>query len=92
METCLSKTCNVTVHTDSSAAKSMATRFGTTRRTRHIDLRFLYLQHLVRAGVIRVHQIPNCSDLLTKYVTADVLRKHLERLGLSDQQVLQGMD
>ena len=46
------KTCPILVHADSSAAKSMATRFGTTRRTRHIDLRFLYLQHLVKSGTI----------------------------------------
>ena len=73
----------------------MATRFGTTRRTRHIDLRFLYLQHLVRGGVIRIQQIPgsqNPSDLLTKYVTSDVLHKHLEKLGLSDYQILHSMD
>ena len=47
LETGFAKTCPILVHTDSSAAKSMATRFGTTRRTRHIDFRFLYLQHLV---------------------------------------------
>ena len=41
LETGFAKTCPILVHTDSSAAKSMATRFGTTRRTRHIDLRFL---------------------------------------------------
>ena len=64
----------------------MATRFGTTRRTRHIDLRFLYLQHLVNSGTIRIVKIPgdqNTSDVLTKHVTADTLRRHLEKLGLA---------
>ena len=45
-ETGFAKTCPILVHTDSPAAKSMATRFGTTRRTRHIDLRFLLLAAL----------------------------------------------
>ena len=65
----------------------MATRFGTTRRARHIDLRFLYLQHLAKSGVIRVLKIPgdqHTADVLTKYVTADTLRRHLEKLGLED--------
>ena len=87
LETGFAKTCPILVHTDSSAAKSMATRFGTTRRTRHIDLRLLYLQHLVKSGTIRIAKIPgaqNTSDVLTKYVTADTLRRHLEKLGLAD--------
>ena len=89
LETGFAKTCPVTVHTDSAAANSMATRFGTTRRTRHIDLRFLYLQHLVKSGAIRALKIPgdqNTADVLTKYVTADTLRIPLEKLGLLEIQ------
>ena len=41
VEAGLAKACHITIHTDSSAAKPTATRFGTTRKTRHIDLRFL---------------------------------------------------
>ena len=87
LETGFAKTCPITVHTDSSAAKSMATRFGTARRILHIDLSFLYLQHLVKSGVIHILKIPgdqNTADVLTKYVTADTLRRHLEKLGLAD--------
>ena len=86
LETGVAKTCPILVHTDSSAAKSMATRCGTTRRTRHIDLRFLYLQHLAKPGTIRIVKIPgdqNTSDVLTKYATADTLRRHLEKFGLA---------
>ena len=74
----------------------MATRFGTTRRTRHIDLRFLYLQHLVKSGGIRILKIPgdqNTADVLTMYVTADTVCRHLEKLGLADvHEHLHGMD
>ena len=86
LETGFAKTCPILVHTDSSAAKPMATRFGTARRTRHIDLIFLYLQRLVNSGTIRIVKIPgdqNTSDVLTTYVAADTLRRHLEKLGLA---------
>ena len=76
LEAGLSKTCNDMIHIDSSAAKSMATRFGTTRKTRHIDLRFLYLQHLGKRGTVRILKIAgdkNIADVLTKYVSAEVL-------------------
>ena len=37
----------ITVNTDSVAGKSMATRYGASRRTRHIELRYFYMQSLV---------------------------------------------
>ena len=40
----LAKSVNITVHTDSTATKSMATRFGTSKKTKHVELRFLYVQ------------------------------------------------
>ena len=43
----LAKSVNITVHTDSAAGNSMATRFGTSKKTNHIELRFLYVQELV---------------------------------------------
>ncbi len=98
METGLVKACSIIIHTDSTAAKSMASRFGTTRRTRHIDLRFLYLQNLVKLGTIRINKIPgaqNPADILTKYVTAEVLNRHTEHLGLiptTDQSALERLD
>jgi len=76
---------NVILHTDSSAAKSMAARFGATRRTRHIELRYLYLQSLVQTGAIRLSKIAgadNVSDIMTKYVSSETLRKHMSSLGL----------
>ena len=46
----LAKSVNITVHTDSTAGKSMATRFGTSKKTKHVELRFLYVQELVAKG------------------------------------------
>ena len=42
----LAKSVNITVHTGSTAGKSMATRFGTSKKTKHVGLRFLYVQEL----------------------------------------------
>ena len=75
----------ITVHTDSTAGKSIASRFGTGKRTKHIELRYLYMQNLIDAGMLRVCKIgtkDNCADLLTKYVSTETLQSLLNRLGL----------
>ena len=86
IESGLASKTNVILHTDSSAAKSMAARFGATRRTRHIELRYLYLQSLAQTGSIRLSKIAgtdNVSYIMTKYVSSETLRKHMSSLGLA---------
>jgi hypothetical protein len=73
------------IHTDSSAGKSMAVRFGASKKSRHIQLRFLFVQHLVRAGVLKVQKIKgneNPADVFTKYVSVHDLSKHLSAIGI----------
>ena len=80
---------NIKVGTDDSASgKSMATRIGVSRRAKHIDLRFMFIQQLVHAGAVTLLKIPtalNIADILTKYVTKDVLSKHLYNIGMQCQ-------
>lgn len=79
---------NIKVGTDSSSGKSMATRIGVSRRAKHIDLRFMFIQQLVHAGAVTLLKIPtalNIADILTKYVTKDVLSKHLYNIGMQCQ-------
>ena len=75
----------ITVCTDSSAARSITTRHGVTKQTKHIQLRYLYMQELVHNGIILCEKIlgtTNPSDILTKYKsTTDVVR-HAEACGL----------
>ena len=52
LESQLSKNVNIRIHTDSTAGKSMATRFGTSKKTKHVQLRFLFIQELVASGVV----------------------------------------
>ena len=82
----LAKSVNITVHTDSAAGKSVATRFGTSKKTKHVELRFLYVQELVGKGLIKLRKIgtkDNCADVLTKYLGTELLRSHLRKLCVS---------
>ena len=85
LESKLAKKISVTAHTDSTAGKSMATRFGTGKKTKHVELRFLYMQNLVQMGLLKmakIHGQQNPADLMTKYVATDVLSRLLTHLGV----------
>ena len=78
--------------TDSSSAKSIASRQGVTKRTRHLDVRFLFLQDLVQKGDLRLVKVPgenNSADLFTKYVSKDILQKHSRDAGLQFEEMQQ---
>ena len=71
------------IYTDSTAGKSMATRFGSGKKTKHVELRFLYMQDLVVRGdpqIRKVHTTENCADPFTKYLDTETLKSHLGRL------------
>ena len=53
----LAQSININIHTDSAAAKGMATRFGTSKKTKHVELRFLYVQELVGKGLIKLRKL-----------------------------------
>ncbi|OLP82440.1 Retrovirus-related Pol polyprotein from transposon TNT 1-94 [Symbiodinium microadriaticum] len=85
LESGLAKKVSVIAHTDSTAGKSMATRFGTGKKTKHVEVRFLYVQNLVQMGLLRMAKIDgvrNPADLMTKYVATDVLRRLITHLGV----------
>ena len=84
LESRLAKKVSVIAHTDSTAGKSMATRFGTGKKTKHVELRFLYVQNLVM-GLLRMAKIEgtrNPADLMTKYVATDVLQRLKAHIGV----------
>ena len=62
------------IHTDSTAGKSIATRQGTSKRAKHIDLKFLYT--LIKHDIIRILKINtlhNSAVLFTKYISKETL-------------------
>ena len=76
---------NIRIHTDSSAAKSIWMREGASKKAKHIELRHLFIQQLVKSKIISMHKVrseDNPSDLLTKFVSCDTLNKHLYNVGL----------
>ena len=85
VEACLCTKFQLLVYTDSSAGKSIATRLGVSKKTRHIDLRFLYMQQLIKSGIVQLQKVAgtiNPADLLTKYVDADTLGRIRDQLGM----------
>ena len=75
----------IEAYADSTAGKSMAIRFGSGKRTKHVELRYVYMQNLVQAGLLQIKKINtklNPADLLTKYVSTETLNSLLSKLGV----------
>ena len=67
---------NLSVFTNSNVGKSIVSRFGASRKTKHVELCFLYVQELVASGMVRVRKVLgtlNPADILTKYVPKETL-------------------
>eukprot|EP00971_Amphidinium_carterae_P348939 6490753-Amphidinium_carterae.3 len=67
----------MSINTDSSAGKAVASR--------HVQLRYLYMQDIVQLGAMTISKIPttnNPADALTKHLPATTITAHLERLRL----------
>ena len=85
LEASLAKKVSVIAHTDSTAGKSMATGLGAGKKTKHVELRFLYVQNLVQMGLLNMAKIDgtrNPADLMTKYVATDVSQRLKAQLGV----------
>ena len=90
LEAKLAKKVNVIAHTDSTAGKSMATRFGTGKKTKHVELRFLYAES--GANGFAENGTRNPADLMTKYVATDVLQRLKSQLGVVSNWFKGNMD
>eukprot|EP00971_Amphidinium_carterae_P260694 5171805-Amphidinium_carterae.1 len=78
---------NVTmmINTDSSSGKAVASRLGLNRKTKHVQLKFLYIQDVIQRGELTIKKIPTThdpADVLTKHLPAITIQSHLERLCL----------
>ena len=81
----LSKNVTLEIQTDSSSAKSIAKQYGTSRKTRHIKLRYLFMQDLVQSGIPKITKISgdaNPLNIWTNFPQVDLLRRHLQRIGI----------
>jgi hypothetical protein len=74
---------------DSSAARGFSARKG-LGKMRHIQTRYLWVQERVHEGHLKIVAIKgtkNPADVLTKPVTGQLRKKHLERLGFVNVNV-----
>lgn len=65
---------------------SMAGRFGTSRKTKHVSLRYLYMQELATSGLVKLKntlRTLNAAHIMTKDVSKDILFRHLPTFGLA---------
>ena len=73
-----------TVHTDASAAIGIARRAG-LGKLRHLNVRYLWLQHELQSLELtlhKVHGLSNPADLVTKHLSQHLARRHLEILDM----------
>ena len=74
----------VKLNLDAAAAKGILERQGIAK-VRHIDVNVLWLQQQVAKKIIPLVKVPdteNCSDLLTKHLTAVIQEKHVKMMQL----------
>eukprot|EP00971_Amphidinium_carterae_P258295 5126931-Amphidinium_carterae.6 len=72
------------IYTDSSLAKFLTQQLALTKRTKHIDMRYLHVQQLQSDGELKIHKVStenNPSDLMTKYLETAKIKKHSETIG-----------
>ena len=81
----LSREVKITLKTDLSAGKTMASRLGISKKSKHIELRHLWIQDILSEGVMSLEKVRthhNPSDVLTKFVQSSALGNHLPKLNL----------
>eukprot|EP00971_Amphidinium_carterae_P348663 6490617-Amphidinium_carterae.1 len=62
----------MSINTDSSAGKAVASRLGLNKKTRHAQLRYVYMQDIIQRGEMTITKLPttdNPADALTKHST-----------------------
>ena len=81
----LAKPVELTVYTDSSSGKALASKLGLTRKSKHVQLRYLFMKDLLANGQLNPSKIPagkNPAAMLTRHLPASTLHKLLPKLGV----------
>ena len=81
----LAKPVELTVYTDSSSGKALVSKLGLTRKSKHVQLRYLFRTALLADGQLQLRKIPpskNPATMLTNNLPASILHKLLPKLGV----------
>ena len=74
----------VKIHSDSTAGISAQSRLG-LGKMKHVEVRYLFVQGLLRRGRMSLHKVgtlDNMSDIATKPIDQKTLERHCRSLGL----------
>eukprot|EP00971_Amphidinium_carterae_P233502 4634054-Amphidinium_carterae.3 len=66
----------MSMNTDSSAGKALASRLGLYKKTKHVHLRYLYMQDIIQCGEMTISKTPttdNPADILTKHLPSTTI-------------------
>ena len=72
------KSVTIHVHSDSQSAIAISARTGPGKKSKHIQIRFLFVQDMVQTGHVKLHKVhtgSNCSDRQTKFIGKDKISK-----------------
>ncbi len=73
------------LYSDSPGAISAQSRLGLGKTMKHVEIRHLFLQELVRikrVTITKVNTLRNEADLMTKYLAYDLMSRHMVAIGL----------
>ena len=90
LESLVAPKVNIILFTNSTAGKSMAVRFGASRKTKHVPIAISVCPGARSSGTLVINNIPgtlNPSDSLTKYVAKAILQSINSHWGSALQAV-----
>ena len=81
------------IFTDSTSALSLSNKLGLNKRSKHIALRYLFVQDIQATGLVNIQRVTsrnNRADIYTKCVTSPVLERHLRHNSIIELHIEQG--
>ena len=81
------------IFTDSTSALSLSNKLGLNKGSKHIALRYLFVQDIQATGLVNIQRVTshnNPADIYTKCVTSPVLERHLRHNGIIELHIEEG--
>ena len=81
------------IFTDNTSALSLSNKLGLNKRSKHIALRYLFVQDIQATGLVNIQRVTshnNPADIYTKCVTSPVLERHLRHNGIIELHIEEG--
>eukprot|EP00971_Amphidinium_carterae_P348011 6490270-Amphidinium_carterae.3 len=75
----------MSINTDSTTGKAVASRLGPNKKTKHLQLRYLHMQDIIQRGERTITKIPttdNPAEVLTKHLPSTTINSHFDLLCL----------